>query len=125
MFAFGILLVGVGLTILSIVIFLAPRRALHGLGRFGSTPQIHFGELSLRALIGVVFLAGAPATRHPAAVAVIGGFLIVTALILMILPRRWHAAYSTWWAQRITAAQVRLLAPVSLAAGAVLVWVAA
>jgi hypothetical protein len=116
---------GVGLCVLSVLILSAPGRALEALSRFGSTPAIHFGELSLRTAIGLIFVAGAPATRHPSVVAVIGGFLITSAIVLMLLPRRWHARYSGWWAARIPARAVRLLTPISLLAGVALVWVAA
>lgn len=116
---------GVSLVVLSLVILFAPGRALQALSRFGSTPAIHFGELSIRAAIGLVFVVGAPATRHPSMVAVIGGFLIVSAVVLMLLPRRWHARYSDWWAARIPVWAVRVLAPISLLAGVALIWVAA
>lgn len=122
--AFLIAATGVGLALLSLLILAAPRRALQTLSRFGSTPTIHFGELSLRAVVGVVFVLGAPATRYPLAVAVIGGFLVISAGVLMLLPRRWHARYSSWWAARIPVWAVRLLAPISLFAGIALVWVA-
>lgn len=124
MFAFLIVATGTALVVLSVLILLAPGRALHALSRFGSTPTIHFGELSVRAAVGLVFVIGAPATRHPSVMAVIGGFLVVSALTLMVLPRRWHARYSSWWAARLPVWTVRLLAPISLFAGVALVWIA-
>lgn len=124
MFAFLIVATGTALVVLSVLILLAPGRALHGLSRFGSTPTIHFGELSVRAAVGLVFVIGAPATHHPSVMAVIGGFLVVSALTLMVLPRRWHARYSSWWAARLPVWTVRLLAPISLFAGVALVWIA-
>ncbi len=116
---------GAALALLSVLILLAPSRALQALSRFGSTPAIHFGELSARAAIGLIFVIGAPATRHPWVVSLIGGFLVISAVVLMLLPRRWHARYSGWWAARIPIWAVRLLAPISLVAGAALVWIAA
>ncbi|MBX9707794.1 MAG: hypothetical protein K2X61_07660 [Caulobacteraceae bacterium] len=124
MFAFLIVATGTALVVLSVLILVAPGRALQALSRFGSTPTIHFGELSVRAAVGLVFVIGAPATRHPSVMAVIGGFLVVSALTLMVLPRRWHARYSSWWAARLPVWTVRLLAPISLFAGVALVWIA-
>ena len=124
MFAFLIAATGTALAVLSVLILLAPGRALQALSRFGSTPTVHFGELSVRAAVGLVFVIGAPATRHPSVMAVIGGFLVVSALALMVLHRRWHARYSSWWAARLPIWAVRLLAPISLFAGVALVWVA-
>ncbi|MEQ7156382.1 hypothetical protein [Brevundimonas aurifodinae] len=124
-FAVVIVLTGVALAALSVLIAVQPRRALQALSRFGSTARIHFGELSLRAAIGMAFVLGGPATRYPTAIGAIGAFLVVSALILMVLPRRWHAAYSSGWAKRIPVWTVPVLAVISLAAGSVLVWVAA
>ncbi|WP_029415629.1 hypothetical protein [Brevundimonas bacteroides] len=122
--AFLIAATGVGLAVLSLLILAAPGRALQALSRFGSTPTIHFSELSLRAVVGGIFVLGAPATRYPVTVAAIGGFLMISAGVLMLIPRRWHARYSSWWAARIPVWAVRLLAPISLLAGIALVWVA-
>lgn len=124
LFAYLIAATGFGLAVLSVLILLAPGRALEALSRFGSTSAIHFGELSARTIVGLIFVVGAPATRHPSMVALIGGFLAVSAIALMLLPRRWHARYSSWWASRIPVWAVRLLAPISLLAGVALVWVA-
>lgn len=123
---FALLTAGVGAALmgLSVLILARPRRALQALARFGSTPTIHFGELSIRAVVGAVFMLGAEATRFPLAITVIGAFLIVSALVLMLLPRRWHAAYSRGWARRIPVWSVPPLGLVSLVAGGLLFWVA-
>lgn len=65
----------------------------------------------------------AAASRFPVAISVIGSFLIVSALVLLLLPRRWHAAYSTWWSCHIPVAAVRLIAPMSWAMGGALIWI--
>lgn len=121
-FAVVIVLTGVSLAALSVLIAVQPRRALRALSRFGSTARIHFGELGLRAAIGLALVLGGPATRYPTVIIVIGTFLIITALILMGLPRRWHAAFSGASARRIPVWSVPPLALISLAAGCALVW---
>lgn len=113
---------GVWLIAVSLFMLLAPRRALGALAAMGSTPAIHFSEMAVRILAGGVLVLAAAGSRFPEAIAVIGWFLIASALVLMVLPRRWHAAYSTWWARRIPEAAVRLLAPISAVAGGVLAW---
>ena len=100
----------------------APRRALNALAAMGGTPTVHFGEMAVRAAAGAALVLAAAGSRFPLQIAVIGGFLIASAAVLTLLPRRWHAAYSTWWAQRIPAPAVRLFAPLSLIAGGVLIW---
>ncbi len=118
------LTIGVGLWLIGLSVFMlaAPRRALKALEAMGGTPAVHFGEMALRTAAGIALVLAAATSRFPHAIALIGGFLVVSALVLMLLPRRWHASYSTWWAQRIPVIAVRLVAPLSLVAGGVLVW---
>ena len=84
--------------------------------------MIHFGEMALRILAGAVLMLAAAASRFPLALTLIGGFLIASAVVLMLAPRRWHAAYSTWWAARIPVWAVRFSAGLSILAGGVLIW---
>lgn len=115
--AAGVWLIGLGVWM---AIF--PDRALSALAAMGGSPLVHFGEMIIRLLIGAALVGAGPVSRLPALIPLIGWFLIVSAIILMVLPRRWHAAYSTWWAARIPRAAVRLVAPVAVIGGAALIW---
>lgn len=117
-----VVLAGVWLIALGVFMLIRPRQALAALGRMGGSPGVHFGEMAVRILAGTAMVFAAAASRFPVAVSVIGGFLVVSALVLLLLPRRWHAAYSTWWSHRIPVGAVRLIAPVSWAMGAALIW---
>lgn len=119
------ILVGVWLIGLSLFMLLAPQRALGVLAAMGSTPVIHFGEMAGRIAAGAVLMLASDVSRSPQVVNLIGAFLVVSAVVLMVLPRRWHAAYSTWWAKRIPVWAVRVSAVGSIAAGAVLIWTVA
>ena len=114
----GLWLIGVGVFML-----IQPRQALVVLGQMGGSPRVHIGEMAVRILAGIAMVFAAAASRFPLVVAVIGSFLIISALVLLLLPRRWHAAYSTWWSIRIPVAAVRLMAPVSWAMGGALIWI--
>lgn len=116
--AVGLWLMGLGLFML-----VQPRQALWALGQMGGSPTVHIGEMAVRILAGIAMVLAGPASRYPVAIAVIGSFLIVSALVLLLLPRPWHAAYSRWWSQRIPVAAVRLIAPISSAMGGALIWV--
>jgi uncharacterized protein YjeT (DUF2065 family) len=119
-FAAGVWLAGLGVWMAA-----APRQALAALAAMGGSPRVHFGEMGVRTAVGGALMLAAPVSRFPAAVMIMGGFLVVSAIVLMLLPRRWHAAYSTWWAARIPVAAVRVIAPLSVVAGGMLIWVLA
>ncbi|WP_425992947.1 hypothetical protein [Brevundimonas sp. TWP2-3-2] len=114
----GLWLIGLGVFLLT-----QPRQALAALGQMGGSPTVHSGEMAVRILAGIAMVFAAAASLFPVAIVVIGSFLIVSALVLLLLPRRWHAAYSTWWSRRIPVAAVRLIAPMSCAMGGALIWI--
>jgi len=116
--AAGLWLIGLGVFML-----IQPRQALAALGQMGSSPAVHIGEMAVRILVGAAMVLTAAASRFPVAISIIGSFLIVSALVLLLLPRRWHAAYSTWWSRHIPVAAVRLIAPISWAMGGTLIWI--
>jgi len=118
-FLAGAWLIGVGVFML-----LQPRQALATLARMGNSPAIHFGEMAVRFATGVLLVLVAADTRAPTAITIIGAFLMVSALILALLPRRWHSAFSIWWSRRIPVGAVRLLGPLSWIMGAALIWTA-
>ena len=107
---------------LGIFMAVAPRPALSALAAMGGTPRVHFGEMAIRILAGAALMLTAEASRFPQALWLIGVFLIASAVGLMLLPRRWHSAYSRWWAARIPVWTVRIVGPISVAIGAVLIW---
>ncbi|MBU1324128.1 MAG: hypothetical protein KJ676_02705 [Alphaproteobacteria bacterium] len=95
--ALGLWMIGLG-----VFMAVAPRRAL-------------------AALAAMMVVSGA--SRFPQALWLIGAFLIVSAVVLLMLPRRWHSAYSRWWAARIPVQAVRVVAPTSVLIGAALIWI--
>lgn len=117
-----VILIGAWLIAISIVMAFKPQAALAALGKMGSTNAIHFGELGLRLAGGIVVAFAAAGSRFPAILTLIGWFVVVSSIVLMTLPRPWHAAYSSWWAKRIPPLAVRLLAPFSILAGGALIY---
>lgn len=116
--------VTLGLWMIGLGVFMAvaPRRALAALAAMGGTPRVHFGEMAIRILAGAALMLVSGASRFPQALWLIGAFLIVSAVVLMLLPRCWHSAYSRWWAARIPVRAVRVVAPTSVLIGAALIW---
>lgn len=116
--ALGLWMIGLG-----VFMAVAPRRALAALAAMGGTARVHFGEMAIRILAGGALMIASGGSRFPQALWVIGAFLIVSAVVLMLLPRRWHSAYSRWWAARIPVWAVRVVAPTSVLIGAALIWI--
>ena len=116
--AFGLWMMGV-----SVMILLRPTMMLGALRKMASTNLINYTELVLRLLVGIGVVGLAPFTPYTNFLQLCGGFLMVTAIILMLIPRRWHHAYAVWWAEKLKPWQVQLATPLSFALGVVSFWV--
>ena len=99
-----------------------PRRALHVLSLTASTRTINNVEQGLRLLAGVALLLRAPASKLPQAFEVAGWFVVLSSLILLFLPLRWHSAYACWWADHLAPVTVRAVAPLSALVGSGLIY---
>jgi len=115
---FGLWLMGV-----SVWILVKPMSALSVLRHMGSTAPIHFTELGLRLLTGLAMIGLAPFSEHAKILQLCGVFLAFTALIIMPIPHRLHHRYALWWADKMPPWVLRLMAPISFAAGLWCVWV--
>jgi hypothetical protein len=102
-----------------------PKSALHILSLTASTRLINNVEQGVRLVAGVALVLRAPASKLPQAMETAGWFIILTSLVLLILPLKWHAAYACWWAKRLAPAAVRVVAPMSAIAGAGLLYAVA
>ena len=111
-------LCGVWLVAVAGLMAFRPERTRDYLAAAGSTDFINIAEHALRMLAGVSFYLAAPVSRFPLGFEVFGAFLVVTSAIILMIPRRWHHGYALFWAKRIPLPAMRLLAPLSAAAGA-------
>jgi hypothetical protein len=76
----------------------------------GANWRLQFVEQGLRVLAGAALLVRAPLSRLPLAFAIAGCLLVVTSMIIMVAPIRWHGAYGTWWVRRLSPPAIRCLA---------------
>ena len=104
----------------SVFILIRPRVALFYLGKMASTNLINCTELLLRMASGFAFLQYATSSRNPRLFVIVGWFLVVTAGMLLLTPRRWHAGYAVYWSRTLTPSLARLAAPFSFLAGVLL-----
>jgi hypothetical protein len=116
-----------GLWLIAAGAFMAfwPDRALHVLSLTASTRAVNNVEQGLRLLAGVALLLRAPASKLPQLFEIAGWFIVLSSLILLVLPLRWHSAYACWWADRLAPLAVRAVAPLSTLAGVGLIYAAA
>lgn len=76
--------------------------------------RLHFIEQGLRLLAGAALIIRSPLAKMPLVLWVFGWMIVVSSIIIMALPVRWHGAFATWWSGAITPWIIRLLSPVSL-----------
>lgn len=115
--AAGLWMIGVGA-----FMALMPDNALRVLRLTASTRTINNFEQGLRLIAGLAFLLRSPASKLPEVFEIAGWFVILSSLVLLALPLRWHSAYALWWADRFNPTAVRLLAPLSVLAGIGLIY---
>lgn len=122
---YGVIASGLFLILVAIWMTVRPADCRAILAKMGSTPLIHYGEHGVRALAGVCLAGAAAASNAPLILTVAGWFIVVSSIVIALAPRRWHAAYAIWWANRLPLWAYRALAPVSLIGGIALIWVVA
>lgn len=121
-----IILIAAGgwLVAVGVLMVLRPLRALHILSLTATSHRVNLTEQVPRLIAGAAMVVRADVSRFPQLFEVAGGFIAVSSLVLMAIPLAWHNGYAVWWAKRIPPMAVRAIAPLSIAAGAALVWAA-
>jgi len=82
------------LLVLGLVCLFAPARGRAFLGSFVSSFRAHLLELGLRIVAGLAFVVQADQCRWPLVFQGLGGVLIVSSLVLLVLPWRWHQRFA-------------------------------
>lgn len=119
---YGVIAAGLWLVLVAGWMLFRPAACREILSRMGSTPLIHYGEHAVRALAGLCLIGAAEASNAPLILTVAGGFIVISSIIIALAPRRWHAVYAMWWAERLPLWIYPALAPVSLIGGTALIW---
>jgi hypothetical protein len=121
----GSVLAGLWLIATAALMAFQPGRALDVLSLTASTRMVNNVEQGLRLFAGVALLLRAPASKLPQGFAIAGWFIVLSSIVLLVLPLRWHSAYACWWADRLAPNMVRAVAPLSALAGFWLIYAAA
>jgi len=120
-----------GMWLIGIALMMAARPAycLQILGTMGARLEaadwrLHFTEQGFRLLAGAALILRSPFSKIPLLLWVFGWMIVVSSIIIMVSPVRWHGAFATWWSRRLTPSTIRVLSPVSLLMGVGLMYLA-
>lgn len=120
----GTVVAGFWLICVGAFMALLPNNALRVLRLTASNRTVNNSEQGLRLLAGLALVLRSPASKLPEIFEIAGWFIILSSLVLLVLPLRWHAAYAIWWADQFKPATVRFIAPLSALAGIGLIYAA-
>lgn len=106
-----VLLAGVFLACLGVACLVAPAQARRVLLGFSSSLALHYLELAIRLVVGGALLVVAPTMAFPRVFTAAGAVLVITTLVLVLVPWRWHRHF----AQRTVPGVLRFLPWLGLA----------
>jgi uncharacterized protein YjeT (DUF2065 family) len=89
-----VILGGAAVAGLGATLWLRPAQGRRFLAAFASSASLHLIELANRCVLGVAILIHGPKSAFPQAMAGFGWILILTSLILLVLPWRWHRHFA-------------------------------
>lgn len=120
----GVILAGIWLILVAGLMWFAPDRCLRWLGLMASTWPINIIELGLRMLAGLALVGRAEMSKSPAIFEICGWFIAVTSVMILLTPRRAHAAYAVWWSSKLPTSFVRIMAFPTALGGALIAYMA-
>jgi len=86
--------------------------------------RLQLTEQGLRIVAGAALVVRSPLSRLPLGFELAGSCLVITSLLILALPIRWHAFYGHWWSRRLTPLALRVLSPVPAIVGVGIVYAA-
>lgn len=118
-----VILVGAYLCGLGMAAFLAPALARRFLSGFAQSASAHFLELGIRIPVGIAFVLRAPKLPYEPVVAALGWMVVITSLVLLAIPWRWHRRFAERVVPSVTQ-YLGWLGVASLGLGATVLWAA-
>jgi len=120
---------GLWLVAVSFLMALRPRYCLQLLEKMtsnlaASNWRLNLTEQGLRIVAGAALIVRSPPSKLPLAFEVAGWCLVISSLLILALPIRWHASYGTWLSRWLTPLVLRVLSPVPAIVGAGIVYAA-
>lgn len=98
-------LFALGLTLFEVMVIVAKLKAIRFLNAFVKTPWHHFLEQTLRLIVGTALVIHSPHMKFSEFFGVFGWIVIITSLMLLGLPWRWHRSF----AQKVIPTVIKLI----------------
>ena len=86
--------------------------------------RVDLVEQAIRIVVGTALILRSASSKMPLLLSVFGWMLVVSSLIILALPVRWHGAFGTWWSRKLTPSRIRMLCIVPLIAAPGLIYIA-
>ena len=121
---------GLWLVAVSFLMALRPRYCLQLFEKMtsnlaASNWRLNLTEQGLRIVAGAALIVRSPVSKLPLAFEVAGWCIVISSLLILVLPIRWHASYGHWLSRGLTPLVLRVLSPVPAIVGVGIVYAAA
>jgi hypothetical protein len=114
---FGMFFIGCGCLML-----IVPTRARNIIRKAGSTKLINYGEITVRMIPAAAMVIAAEASKFPEPFKIMGWFMLGTSLVLFFIPPKLHNAFANKGADRLSPLMLRLIAPLALGIGGLIIY---
>ena len=120
---------GIWLVAISLLMALRPRYCLQLFEKMtsslaGSNWRLQLTEQGLRIVAGAALIVRSPLAKLPLAFEVAGWCIVISSLLILALPIRWHGSYGHWCTRWLSPVVIRVLSPVPAIVGAGIVFAA-
>lgn len=109
------------LIIIALLSFIRPKVARSFLNGFAGSFKIHVTEMVLRMIAGWAIISYAPYMRFSGMFRLFGWALVITSVVLLIMPWRWHAKFAETAVRPLTQ-NVWIFGVISLPLGSVILY---
>ena len=117
-----VILFGIFIILVGFLMLFAPQKAREKLRKAGSTNVINYTEITIRMIPAAALVLVADFSKFPAFFSLLGWFMLATSLVLYVVPRSMHHHYSLRSAEILTPFYVRLISPLSMLFGGLLMY---
>lgn len=126
-----VILAAAGLWLVAVALLMAlrPNYCLQLLAKMATSLEasnwrLQFTEQGLRIVAGAALIVRAPVAKLPSAFEIAGWLLVISSLVIIVLPIRWHGRYGAFLVRWLSPSVLRILWPIPATIGAGLIYAA-